>query len=54
MTGGNEGKEKLDSIKSKKFQMVSSFYLAAVKTPPGNMVELESLKPWLGKAVEDV
>ena len=22
--------------------------------PPGNMVELESFKPWLGKAVEDV
>lgn len=22
--------------------------------PPGNMVELESLKPWLGKVVEDI
>lgn len=28
MTVGKEGKEKLDSIKDKKFQMVNSFYLA--------------------------
>lgn len=55
MTVGKHGKEKLDLIKGENFQMVNSFYLAAVSSPPpGNMVELESFKPWLGKVVEVV
>lgn len=54
MTVGKQVKEKLDSIKGEKFQMVSFVLFGCRITPPGNMVELESFKPWLGKVVEDV
>lgn len=53
-TVGKEGKEKLDSIKGKKIPNGEFVLFGCSVTPPGNMVELESLKAWLGKVMEDV
>ena len=54
MTVGKEGKEKLDSIKGEKIPNGEFVLFGYSVTPPGNMVELESLKAWLGKVMEDV
>lgn len=43
------GKGKLDSIKEKKILL-----LGCLGTPQGNVVQPDSLKPWLRKAMEDV
>lgn len=54
MTVGKEGKENRFNQREKKIPNAKFVRFGYGITPPGNMVELESLKPWLGKVMEDV